>query len=131
MPSSEVMHKWGENHLHSGSKHGKKVKSQKQAVAIMLSEKRKEEKGLKAGFSGVVEPPFPAEPVHKGLARGALLKAAKGYREGTMGAKDFNEHIKRAHSRLQEPMGMAAMPMPSVVPQRHTHKKARVKKGSN
>lgn len=42
MPSSEVMHKWGAGKLHSGSKHGPKVKSQKQAVAIMMSEKRKE-----------------------------------------------------------------------------------------
>jgi hypothetical protein len=36
------MRKWGEGELHSGSKHGPKVKSQKQAVAIMLSERRKE-----------------------------------------------------------------------------------------
>jgi len=44
MPSSEVMHKWKEGELHSGSKKGPKVRSQKQAVAIMLSEKRKEGK---------------------------------------------------------------------------------------
>lgn len=43
MPSSQVMHKWKEGKLHSGSKKGPKVKSQKQAVAIMLSEKRKEQ----------------------------------------------------------------------------------------
>lgn len=42
MPSSEVMHKFKHGKLHSGSKHGKKVKSRKQAIAIMLSEKRKE-----------------------------------------------------------------------------------------
>ena len=42
MPSSEVMHKWKHHKLHSGSKHGRKVKSRKQAIAIMLSEKRKE-----------------------------------------------------------------------------------------
>ena len=42
MPSSEVMHKWKTGKLHSGSKKGPKVKSQKQAVAIMLSEQRKE-----------------------------------------------------------------------------------------
>lgn len=40
MPYTEVMHKWGQGKLHSGSKSGPKVKSQKQAVAIMLSEKR-------------------------------------------------------------------------------------------
>lgn len=47
MPYDEVMHKWKEGTLHSGSKHGKKVKSQKQAVAIMLSEKRAAEHGKK------------------------------------------------------------------------------------
>lgn len=40
MPWNEVMHKFGKGDLHSGSKSGPKVKSQKQAVAIMLSEKR-------------------------------------------------------------------------------------------
>jgi hypothetical protein len=34
------MGKWRAGRLHSGSKSGPKVKSQKQAVAIMLSEKR-------------------------------------------------------------------------------------------
>ena len=43
MPSTEVMHKWKHGGLHSGSKHGPVVHSQKQAVAIMLSEKRKEQ----------------------------------------------------------------------------------------
>ena len=41
MPYDEVMHKFGKGNLHSGSKRGPKVTSQKQAVAIMLSEKRK------------------------------------------------------------------------------------------
>ncbi len=40
MPSSAVMGKWKAGKLKSGS--GKKVKSQKQAVAIMYSEKRNE-----------------------------------------------------------------------------------------
>jgi hypothetical protein len=44
MPSSEVMKKWSKGKLHSGSKTGPVVKSQKQAVAIMLSEKRAENK---------------------------------------------------------------------------------------
>lgn len=43
MPSSEVMHKWKAGTLKSGGPHGKPVKSQAQAVAIMLSEKRKED----------------------------------------------------------------------------------------
>jgi len=38
---SKVMHEWGQGQLHSGSKKGPVVKSQKQAVAIALSEGRK------------------------------------------------------------------------------------------
>jgi hypothetical protein len=45
MPASEVMGKWKAGKLHSGSKKGPKVKSQKQAVAIMLSERRAAKKG--------------------------------------------------------------------------------------
>jgi hypothetical protein len=44
MPSSEVMHKYKHGKLRSGSKKGKKVKSRKQAIAIMLSEKHNESK---------------------------------------------------------------------------------------
>jgi hypothetical protein len=44
MPSKDVMHKWKTGKLHSGSKSGPKVKSQKQAVAIKLSEERAEKK---------------------------------------------------------------------------------------
>jgi hypothetical protein len=44
MPSENVMHEWKHGRLHSGSKRGPKVRSQKQAVAIMLSERRKEGK---------------------------------------------------------------------------------------
>jgi hypothetical protein len=40
MPYTEVMHKWKHGTLHSGSKKGPKVTNPKQAVAIMLSEKR-------------------------------------------------------------------------------------------
>lgn len=47
MPSSEVMHKFKKGKLHSGSKKGPKVKDRKQAIAIMLSEKRKEKEGKK------------------------------------------------------------------------------------
>ena len=47
MPWNEVMHKWGKGELHSGSKSGPKVSSQKQAVAIMLSEKRAAKRGKK------------------------------------------------------------------------------------
>jgi hypothetical protein len=40
MPFDEVMHKYKEGELHSGSKSGPKVGNRKQAIAIMLSEKR-------------------------------------------------------------------------------------------
>ena len=45
MPSSEVFDEYKSGKLRSGSKHGPKVKSRKQAVAIYLSERRKEGKG--------------------------------------------------------------------------------------
>lgn len=41
MPYQEVLSKFKRGTLHSGSKRGPKVKSRKQAIAIMLSEKRK------------------------------------------------------------------------------------------
>ena len=47
MPWDEVMSKWKSGDLHSGSKSGPKVKNQKQAVAIMLSEKRAAKGGKK------------------------------------------------------------------------------------
>lgn len=40
MPFDEVMHKFKTGELHSGSKSGPTVKNRKQAIAIMLSEKR-------------------------------------------------------------------------------------------
>lgn len=47
MPYDEVMHKYKHGELHSGSKSGPKVKNRKQAIAIMLSEKRKAGAGKK------------------------------------------------------------------------------------
>lgn len=41
MPWNEVLHKWKTRALHSGGPSGPKVTNQKQAIAIMLSEKRK------------------------------------------------------------------------------------------
>lgn len=46
MPWNEVMHKWKSGDLKSGGS-GKPVHSQKQAVAIMLSEKRAARRGKK------------------------------------------------------------------------------------
>jgi hypothetical protein len=45
MPWDAVMSKWKAGSLHSGSKSGPPVHNQKQAVAIMLSEKRAAEHG--------------------------------------------------------------------------------------
>ena len=45
MPWTSVMPKWKAGQLHSGSKSGPVVTSQKQAVAILLSEKRAARKG--------------------------------------------------------------------------------------
>jgi hypothetical protein len=47
MPSKDVMHKYKHGQLRSGSKSGPKVKSRKQAIAIMMSEKAKEKAGKK------------------------------------------------------------------------------------
>jgi len=41
MPYTEVMHKFKHGALHSGSKSGPVVKNRQQAIAIMLSEKKK------------------------------------------------------------------------------------------
>jgi len=41
----KVLHEYKEGSLRSGSKHGKPVKSRKQAIAIALSEARRREKG--------------------------------------------------------------------------------------
>lgn len=47
MPFDEVMGKFKHGDLHSGSKKGPKVKNRKQAIAIMLSEKREAAGGKK------------------------------------------------------------------------------------
>jgi hypothetical protein len=63
MPWNKVLHKFKAGTLHSGSKSGPVVKSQKQAVAIMLSEKRKaaskpeyRSKGYQKGTASVAGP---------------------------------------------------------------------------
>jgi len=45
IPFDQVMHKFKKGVLHSGSKSGKQVKNRKQAIAIMMSEKRKAGEG--------------------------------------------------------------------------------------
>ena len=57
MPWNEVLGKWKGGELHSGSKSGPAVHNQKQAIAIMLSEKRAAGEGKKeyqaSGLSGI------------------------------------------------------------------------------
>ena len=45
MPWSNVMPQFGKGDLHSGSKEGPPLKSRAQAIAIMLSEKKKAAQG--------------------------------------------------------------------------------------
>lgn len=47
MPYDQVMHKFKTGQLRSGSDKGPKVTDRKQAIAIMLSEKRKAGQGKK------------------------------------------------------------------------------------
>jgi hypothetical protein len=57
MPFDQVMDKFKTGDLHAGSKGGPEVTNRKQAIAIMLSEKKQADSGAKpeyqAGFSGV------------------------------------------------------------------------------
>jgi len=62
MPWSDVMHKFKHGGLHSGSKHGPKVTSRDQAIAIMMSEKREAEKGKKEYRSHAVKGLKKAKP---------------------------------------------------------------------
>jgi len=59
MPWDQVLHKWKAGTLKSGS--GEPVKDQKQAVAIMLSEKKKAAEGNSE---------YAAHPMRKSLGRG-------------------------------------------------------------
>jgi len=64
-------------------------------------------------FTGVSDAPHvPEEPAHKPLARGALHKAAKAFKEGEITPDEFDQHVKRAHGRLHDYGMMAAMPTP-------------------
>jgi hypothetical protein len=65
------MGKFKAGSLHSGSKHGPEVTDPKQAVAIMLSEKRAAAKGKKYDNGGIVEKTGPAT-----LKKGELVVPA-------------------------------------------------------
>lgn len=100
---SQEMHRWGAGKLHSGSPTGPKVKSQKQAVAIALSEaglaRRQVGGGLEPGartpasdeteeqnlqfFTGGIHPPTPFQRVRSALLRDELeAKGLRGFQDG-------------------------------------------------
>jgi hypothetical protein len=68
MPYTEVMGKWKAGDLHSGSKSGPEVKGQKQAVAIMLSEKKAATKG-KTEYKGEAHSYDANRPTRKVVSR--------------------------------------------------------------
>ena len=74
--------------------------------------------------------PHPAdEAAYKPLARGAFHKAAEKYRGGEMSDEEFDGHVHKAHSRLQEPMNMQAMPsFPTKVAKEKHHARKSKKK---
>ncbi len=74
MPYTEVLHKFKEGELHSGSKGGPKVKNRKQAIAIMLSEKRAAAGGKKE-YSADTRGKNGVQP--KGGSLAGLKRAAK------------------------------------------------------
>jgi hypothetical protein len=56
VPSREVLGKFRRGALHSGSKSGPVITSRKQAIAVMLSEKRNEDEHGGSYFGGDDQP---------------------------------------------------------------------------
>lgn len=71
---SQEMHRWGQGKLHSGSPTGPKVKSQKQAVAIALSEAGLARKAI----GGEVAPAFHAMSPREKATSGLLSRPSAG-----------------------------------------------------
>jgi len=95
MPASEVMPKFKQGELHSGSKSGPKVTNPKQAVAIMYSEKRQ---GLNKG--GSAHPGFKAVQSSIAQKSGVSEKAAGAIlasktRHASAAAKRANPNLKK------------------------------------
>lgn len=110
MPSSEVMSKWKEGELHSGSKKGPVVKNQKQAVAIMLSERKAEmahggKYPEKTGYNkgGDVKPSSAAAHTQNLVETAANPTGRKGFKKGGLIEKANNPptggHWKRWGAR--------------------------------
>jgi Family of unknown function (DUF6496) len=87
MPSSNVMHEFKHGALHSGSKKGPVVRNRAQAIAIMLSEKRAEQKNggkyphraFGGGLAGLT-PGYIERQEARGLAHTGPIASAVGGR---------------------------------------------------
>jgi hypothetical protein len=78
MPWNKVMSSWKAGQLHSGSKTGPKVSSQRQAVAIMLSEKRKAAQG-KSEYKPAMSEDKPSRAVRYAAKGDGLARKKKMY----------------------------------------------------
>jgi hypothetical protein len=63
MPWDEVLRKFKEGELHSGGPQGPKITNRKQAIAVMLSEKRKSE------GTGAKADEYKSHPARKAFGR--------------------------------------------------------------
>ncbi len=106
----KTMSEFKAGELHSGSKHGPKVKSRAQAVAIGLSEQRKEGHQMKNHHEKTA-------PGHMGKVhdhheeQGHMVKAPRGAeRDGAgRGGHDMDYHSASEHKAPRHPEGSHAM----------------------
>lgn len=108
-----TMSEWAKGKLHSGSKHGPVVKSQKQAVAIGLSEERKAGHKVKPKHEPHHEATAPGHmgKVHDHDAeQGHMTKAPKhAERDGAgRGGHDMEMHHRTEHKSPTHPEGSHA-----------------------
>ena len=95
MPASEVMGKFKRGTLHSGSKHGPKVKSREQAVAIMMSEKKKAKKYAAHGSK-----PFTSADIAKGY-KVCYTASDLAKLDDVMNAKMKHMKTKENHMKME------------------------------
>lgn len=156
MPWQQVMDKWKHHKLHSGSKTGPEVKSQKQAVAIMLSEKAKgtheRAYGGPIGVApGQMMPNMPGMAMNNGMPSGGMPMMGNNGLAGpqTMptsfrqlavggvampGVGDFNmaksAHLSPSPIQRSEDRNLMRGPVMSSVPGRTDAHKGAVPSGS-
>lgn len=104
----KVMHEYKHGQLHSGSKHGPKVTSRDQAVAIAMSEKRKQAMGGYATGGVVGQPPLPpAEGAPAPMPDNTQIPATTGEVVippevvSFLGQKFFLDLITKAQAEMQ------------------------------